>query len=155
MYQREYLIIFLLSPISLLLVTVLFRSSEDLVGHPLLRHLPTRTQGAVLYKQIAKCLPPSLAKLAFTLRLTGDKVCLLCRVCKLLSEGKFLISSFVNNPRCLVLIVVFWEICVYLCIDRQAPQRNAWYRCIAALQVLSSHQFWYPPFRAMHNVHVN
>ncbi len=59
---------------SLLLMTVLYRSSEVLVGHPLLRHLPTRAQGAVFHREIAKSLPPEPSNLPFTLKLTDDKV---------------------------------------------------------------------------------
>ncbi len=44
------------------------------MGHPLLRHLPTRAQGAVFHREIAKSLPPEPSNLPFTLKLTDDKV---------------------------------------------------------------------------------
>lgn len=76
-YSVHLAILTVCSLSSLLLMTVLYRNSEGLVGHPLLRHLSVvQAQGNMLYEEVAKCLPPLLTTLPFSIKLTGDKVCL-------------------------------------------------------------------------------
>lgn len=55
-------------------MTVLFRSFDQLIGHPLLRHLPTHSLGALFYREVTRMIHPSLHALSFTIRLTDDKV---------------------------------------------------------------------------------